>query len=130
MSDCKLSRVGDLPFSFGDGTCENFIFNAEPSIFMCFDYNTKRKCIILKRRNKNPLNNRDAFIFDNEFDIDKTLSETKYDHYGSTIANYHGYPLVLGGMGNSSSTGNTKLEMFQPDKNGWIEGTDYPYAAK
>ena len=97
---------------------------------MCFDFNAKRKCIILKRRKNNPLNNGDVFVFNNDFDMDNTLPETNYDHHGSTIANYHGYPLVLGGMGNSSSTGNTKLEMFQPDKSCWKEGKEYPYAAR
>ena len=130
ISDCTLSRLGDLPFYFGDGTCENFILNPFSSIFMCFDYQARRKCIILKRRKNNILNNANVFVFDNEFYLDKNLPETNYDHHGSTIANYQGYPLVLGGMGNSSLTAHTKLEMLQPNKNAWIEGAAYPYAKR
>ena len=63
------------------------------------------------------------FIFDTEFDLDAVvIPDSKYNHWMSSIANYQGFPLVLG------ATNNNKLEMLDSMKSPpkWIEyvGTD------
>ena len=67
------------------------------------------------------------FVFDSEFQMDKVIiPDSTHDHYRTTIANYQGFPLILGGLENN------KLEMLQTMENPprWIEyeGTDYPYS--
>jgi len=122
VSGCSLLRIGDLPFDFQAGTCGTFNMNAVPSIFLCFDQNARRKCRILIRKNGGSLGDINDFIFEEEFEID-SIPDTKYDHWLTSIANYQGYPLILG-----DNSGHSKVEMFDKNNNQWIEGTDYPYA--
>ena len=82
------------------------------------------------RKNEIALRNINDFTFDAEFDLDAVipadayLPDTKYDHYFAEMANYQGYPLILGGMSN------VKLEMLVTTEVSiqWNEQTDYPYA--
>ena len=62
-----------------------------------------------------------SFDFETEFSRQKLENDSRYDHSFSTIANYQGSPLVLGGLRNS------KLEMFDQLENIWIEKAEYPY---
>ena len=65
------------------------------------------------------------FTFDSEFEIDTVaIPDSTHDHYWATMANYQGFPLILGGFYSN------KLEMLNTIENtpSWIEGTDYPYA--
>ena len=66
------------------------------------------------------------FDFETEFEIDGApVPDSAYDHYRATMANYQGFPLILGGP-------NNKLEMLNTMENPprWIEyeGTDFPYS--
>ena len=68
----------------------------------------------------------DDFDFENEFELDGILiPDSKHDHWMSSIANYQGFPLVLGG------TNNAKLEMLDTRKSPleWVqyEDTDYKF---
>ena len=98
-----------------------------PTILLCFDYYAYMTCRSLRRKNDSPLSDVNDFIFENEFEIDEIVipSPTHY-HYLATMANYYGFPLVLGGSNNN------KLEMLNTIENPprWVEyeGTDYPYS--
>ena len=95
-----------------------------PTILLCFDENEERKCRSLTRRNDGTLGGINGFVFESEFEIDKiAIPDSKHNHYLTTIANYQGFPLILG-------SGNNKLEMLNTVENtpSWIEGTNYPYA--
>ena len=80
----------------------------------------------MRRRNDGPLSRVNNFVFDTEFDLDAVIiPDSKHDHWMSSIANYQGFPLVLG------ATDNVKLEMLNTMKSPpeWVEyeGTDYPF---
>ena len=79
----------------------------------------------MTRRNEDQLSI-DDFVFDSEFQVDRiVIPDSTHDHWFSSIANYQGFPLVLGGLNNA------KLEMLDITKSPpeWVEyeGTDYPY---
>ena len=101
------------------------MIDTSPTILLCFYFVGQRKCRSLTRRNDGALDNISDFVFESEFGIDQiAIPDTKRDHYWATIANYQGYPLILGGVNNN------KLEMLNTVENtpSWIEGTDYPYS--
>ena len=119
-----MRRLGDLPFDFIDGTCGTFMINDQPTILLCFDFYDKRGCRSLIRKNEIALENINNFSFDDEFDLDRiNIPDSKYDHGWTKMANYQGYPLILGGNFNA------KLEMLVTAKYSmeWNEQTDYPY---
>ena len=127
VSDCTLKRLRDLPFDFEEGTCGTFMIESLPTILLCFNFNERRKCRSLTRKNDGALSDINDFVFDSEFQIDTiVIPDSTYDHRGATKANHQGFPLILGGDGNS------KLEMLNTIENPprWVEyeGTDYPYS--
>ena len=131
VSDCTLKRLGDLSFDFDRGTCGTFMINRSPTILLCFDWNKERKCRSLTRRNDGALTDINDFDFDSEFQIDKiVIPDSTHNHERTTIANYQGFPLILGG--GDVYEGNNKLEMLYTMENQpiWLEyeGTDYPYS--
>ena len=127
VSDCSLQRLGYLPFGFDRGTCERFIIDSLPTLLLCFDYYERTKCRSLTRKNDGALSDINNFIFENEFELDEvTIPQSAHNHFETTMANYHGFPLILGGRGHN------KLEMLDTMENPprWVEyeGTDYPYS--
>ena len=97
-----------------------------PTILLCFDYYDGRKCRSLTQRNNGALSDINGFVFDFEFQIDRIgILDSTHNHYHGKIANYQGFPLILGGQ-------NNKLEMLNTMENPpkWVEyeGTDYPYS--
>ena len=127
VSECTVKRLGDLPFDFTYGTCGLFMIDSLPTLLLCFDWNERRKCRSLTRRNDVALTDIKDFNFDSEFQIDRmVIPNSTHDHERTTIANYQGYPLILGGYDSN------KLEMLNIMENPprWIEyaGTDYPYS--
>ena len=128
VSECTVKRLGDLPFDFEGGTCGTYIIDSVPTILLCFDRaesGRKRRCRSLAR-NDGTLSDIKDFVFDSEFQIDKiVIPDSTYDHYAATIANYQGFPLILGGN-------NNKLEMLNTIENPlrWMEyeGIDNPYS--
>ena len=122
-----MRRLGDLPFDFGGGTGGTFMINNQPTILLCFDWDNKSGCRSLIRKNETPLRNINNFIFDAEFDLDPiNIPNSKYDHRFTKMANYQGYPLILG------ETSNVKLEMLVTTELPiqWNEQIDYQYADK
>ena len=114
VSECTVKRLGDLPFDFENGTCGTFIVDSSPIVLLCFAYTEERRCRWLTRRN-------------DEFEFDKIeIQDSSHNHGVTTMANYQGFPLILGGWDNN------KLEMLTTVGNPprWIEyeGTDYPYS--
>ena len=101
------------------------MINDQQTILLCFyDFDSKR-CRSLIRKNEIPLRNINNFTFDRQFDLDTVnIPDSKYDHYITKLANYQGYPLILGGWSN------VKLEMLVTTELPiqWNEQTDYPYA--
>ena len=127
VSDCTVKRLGDLPFDFKSGTCGTFMIGSLPTILLCFDRNERRKCRSMTRRNDGKLSVIKDFDFDSEFQLDGiVILDSTHDHWLATIANYQGFPLILGGEITN------KLEMLNTVENPprWIEyeGTDYPYS--
>ena len=119
-----MRRLGDLPFDFDDGACGTFMINDQPTILLCFHTRNAKRCRSLIRKNDGGLTIIDNFSFEDEFDLDKIdISDSKYEHYDTQIANYQGYPLMLGGWYHS------KLEMLVTTEFPlqWIEQTDYPF---
>ena len=122
VSECGISRLGDLPFNFDSGSCGTFIVNSMPLIFLCFSFDWKSgECRTLTRHKNGLLSVTDDFKLESEFEIGQIQNDAYYDHSGSTIANYQGFPLVLGGLKNS------KLEIFDTSKNLWEQLADYPH---
>ena len=107
------------------------MIDSSPTILLCFDFIKTGKCRSLTRRNDGELGDINDFTFDSEFEIDKIdIPDSKHDHYAATMANYQGFPLILGGY--DLGMANNKLEMLNTMENtpSWIEGTDYPYSNK
>ena len=108
VSECSVKRLGNLPFDFRIGSCGTFLIDSLMTILLCFSGNNeKRNCRSLTRRRNGPLSSIDDFEFDTEFEVNRvSIPDSKHDHWMSSIANYQGFPLVLGG------TDNVKLEML------------------
>ena len=124
VSGCELRRLGDLPFDFIRGTCGTFMINDQPTILLCFDSDNRKRCRSLIRKNEIALRNINNFTFDGEFDLDTiNIPNSLYNHGGGKLANYQGYPLILGDMDN------VKLEMLVTTELPieWNEQTDYPF---
>ena len=105
------------------------MIDSSPTVLLCFGFFGERKrCRSLTRRNDGELGDINDFTFDSEFEIDKIdIPDSTHGHYWATMANYQGFPLILGG--HDQGMGNNKLEMLNVMENtpSWIEGTDYPY---
>ena len=122
-----MRRIGELPFDFVWGTCGTFTINDEPMILLCFYWNNWKRCRSLKRKNDAELNTIKSFEFDDEFDLDSIdIPDSKYDHFGTKMANYQGFPLIVGDVDH------VKLEMLVNVESSfeWKEGSDYPYVLK
>ena len=89
-----------------------------PYVFLVENDLRERFLAILLEINQSEIK---SFDFETEFSRQKLENDSRYDHSFSTIANYQGFPLVLGGLRNS------KLEMFDQLENIWIEKAEYPY---
>ena len=108
VTDCGILRLGNLEFDFV-GTCGTFIIKNKPIILLCFySGGNGHQCRTLGA---------DFYSSSQtEFIVDSTE-----DHIGSTIANYKGYPLAMGGERN------TKLEMFDFSRSRWVQKASYPF---
>ena len=124
VSQCGISRLGDLPIDFDSGTCGTFIMDEIPVIFLCFDWSNYKKCRNLRKQKTNLLNTVIDFEFETEFLLDEKINNSIFAHYGSAIANYQGFPLVLGDWDHS------KLEMFDIIQSQWVQKSDYPFASR
>ena len=135
VSECTLKRLGDLSFNFVRGTCGTFMIDSSPRILLCFQYNNGnlddrlmlKKCRSLTRKNDVQLSDIENFVFDSEFELDTVaIPDSTYNHEDATIANYQGFPLILGDRFNN------KLEMLNTKENppSWVEyeKTNYPYS--
>ena len=129
ISECEVKRLGDLPFLYNEfATCGTFLIDRSPTIILCpFD----DKCLSLTRKNHDALSGIRNFFFDSQFDVDKNaIPNSTYNHGGASLANYKGFPLILGGAHVDSS--NNKLEMLNTMESPfrWLEGIDYPFLTK
>ena len=122
VTDCGISRLGDLEFDFDSGSCGTFIIKDKPIILLCFSFGwNTRQCRTLQNRYNGSLPAGADFYtsFQTKFIVDSTE-----DHTGATIANYKGFLLVLGGLTN------TKLEMFDFSRKLWVQKAGYPFTPK
>ena len=100
--------------------------NDQSTVLLCCDWDNERGCRSLIRKNEIALGNINSFTFEEEFDLDTVnIPNSTYSHGYTEMANYQGYPLILGDWDSD-----VKLEMlvttelpFQ-----WNEQTDYPYS--
>ena len=103
-------------------------------IFLCFPYlddgSADRKCRTLKQHNIGPLNDIETFEFETEFLLENVDNDSRDSHGGSTIANYQGFPIVLGGFEWMYESPNRKLEIFDTVQNRWLQKKEYPYTDK
>ena len=100
------------------------MINDQPTVLLCFDRDNTKKCRSLIRKNDGELTNINNFSFDDEFDVDKIIiPDSKYDHRDTKMANYQGYPLILGDWYHA------KLEMLVTTESSihWNEQTDFPF---
>ena len=124
ISGCEVKRLGDLPFGFIYGTCGTFTINDDPIVLLCFSWGFNNKCVSLKRKNDVPLASIDNFEFDDEFDLDTIeIPDSKYDHDDTKMANYQGFPLILGGWDNVALEMLATIELPMH----WKQGPNYPY---
>ena len=136
VTDCTVRHIGELPFYFSVGTCGSFMIYSLLSILLCFHQtNADRKCQSLTRRKDGPLSDIEDFVFDAEFEVNKVaIPDSAHPHWLATIANYRGFPLVLGGVSQNRDDWefNNKLEILNTigTTPTWIEyeGTEYPYS--
>ena len=69
-----------------------------PNIFLCFEYWERRMCRTLTRKNIGALSDINDFIYKNEFERNEiAIPRSHHRHHKNTIANYKGFPLILGG---------------------------------
>ena len=107
------------------------MIDSSQTTLLCFDWNERRKCRSLTRRNDGEMGDISDFTFDSEFEINRiAIPDSTHDHDHATMANYQGFPLILGDGVPWVSGGNNKLEMLNTVENtpSWIEGTNYPYS--
>ena len=131
-----MRQLGDLPFYFDFGACGTFMINDLPTVLLCFNYLNGRRCRSLIRKNEIALRSINNFALPDEFELDTVdIPNSKYYHSYTKMANYHGYPLILGGAGRlwaneMRGLRNAKLEMLVTTELPiqWNEQTDYPYA--
>ena len=100
------------------------MMNSLPRVLLCFDENTKRQCRSYTRRNGGEWGYNNNYVFQNEFDSgNPAIPDTTHQHYVTTLANYQGFPAILGGT-------NNKLEILNSMEtpSSWVKGTDYPYS--
>ena len=119
-----MKHLGELPFESKGVTCGTFIIDSLPTILLCFGVNGDKKCRSLTRTNDDVWSDINDFGFDSAFETNEVPDST-YDHWGASMTNYQGFPLILGGMTNN------KVEMLNTRENPprWVqyEETDYPY---
>ena len=131
VTDCTVKRLGDLPFDFNQGgTCGTFMISNAPTIFLCFTWTEGNACQSFTRRNNGSLSSLNDFSFHAEFEIDEiNIPKSTYHHHLARIANYQGFPLVVGGK-RENGPGHDKLEWLNTMENPsrWMEGTDFPYS--
>ena len=74
------------------------MINDQPTILLCFSViDDNKRCRSLIRKNDVGLRSINDFSFEDEFDLDKiVIPDSKYDHVFGKLANYQGYPLILG----------------------------------
>ena len=121
VSDCTLKHLGDLPGGFYFSSCETFMIKSLTTILGCFNVG----CQSLRRKNDGALSDINVCAFDAEFEIDSVaIMDPTHDHDFARVANYQGFPLILGGNDNN------KLEMLNTIESParWVEFADYPYS--
>ena len=102
------------------------MINDQPTVLLCFSaIDDSNRCRSLIRKNDVELSYANNFSFNNEFDLDTVdIPNSKYGHHNTKMANYKGYPMVLG------SWNNVKLEMLFSTEFSlkWIDQIDYPFS--
>lgn len=126
VSECSLKRLGELSISFFHGTCGTFIINSLPTIVLCFYLGEGTGCRALTRKNDGILSDIIDFAFETEFEIDRNaIPNSKHNHYLASMANYQGFPLILGGW----QTNKLELLNTNDDPFRWTEyNQDNPYS--
>lgn len=108
---CELKRMGDLPFDFELGACNNFMFEIE-KLLICFDKRATQTC----------------HTFDGtSFEV---APSSIYAHAEThALGNYRGKPFITGCMYENIGCpiGNAHTEIFDISTMTWSQTADYPF---
>jgi len=111
VKNCKLERIGDLPFDLELAACNNFMFEIEKTL-ICFDKRATQTCHLF---------NGSTF---------EEAPSSIYAHAEThALGNYRGSPFVTGCMYENIGCpiGNAATEIFNIDSMSWFETTPYPF---
>ena len=129
--DCGLERIGDLPNEFVFGACGTFEFpTGEERVMLCFSGVDKHNCVrwVLS-------GNVYCYLYSsNEIFLSyngRTYSDhpnSDNSHYYTSLGNLDNKVFASGG-GNTFSTGNNKVEIFDINANTWATKVSFPYCS-
>jgi len=104
VQNCKLNRVGEMPFDFYEGACNTFPFG----IMLCFSHDAKQEC---------------HSFHGTSF---KTEPSSKFSHDRvSALGSYRNSPFVTGSY---DSTNGLKTEFLNFNAEEWNGTKDYPFS--
>jgi len=124
INDCRLKRVGDLPFDFEYGACGTYEVSSEERVMLCFDMNEQRKCRRYSefRLGDSPLT--PLFSYSG-FDFD-THPDSAWPHTHTTLGNVNNLVIAVGDW----QSKNIQVEQFNIATNSWSTRAPYPYCSK
>ena len=133
IRDCGIQYLASAEWDFIDGTCGTFMIESLPRMLLCFaDGQDVNECIALTDIDENPLTSI-TNIDDSYYSgfLTQHLPDSIYEHFMcASLANYQGFPLILGGYGSD----NNMLEIFNTTENPlrWVDfpESSYPYSSK
>jgi len=109
---CELTRMGDLPFDFELGACNNFMFQEVEKLLICFDKRATSTC----------------HTFDGtSFEVAPSSIHAHAETHA--MGNYRGKAFVTGCMYENIGcpNGNAHTELFDTSTMTWTQTTDYPF---
>ena len=120
--DCRLTRIGDLNYSFASGACGTFLFPEERILF-CFGDTHKSKC---DRYGCHVLETLNELFSSYDGEAFRNHADSKYGHYVTSLANFKDSPLAVGGYDPLIN----KAETYEISTNTWTEVGIYPFHEK
>jgi len=119
VKDCRLTRIGSLPFTFNFGACNTFQNSDGISrALLCFGYDGRSNCHRFLKCLKYYFPNW-VFSFDGTSVISTVSSN--YDHYGTSLGSIQNVPIALGGY----APNNKHVESLQGGS--WRIMGDFPF---
>ena len=119
VQDCKLTNVGELPFSYFWGGCNTFSFG----IMLCFSEDSEQACHSLVQKKIHLKRLKNFFSFDGtNF---KSEASSQFPHfYVLVLGSYRNSPFVTG---QNSAINGIKTEILDYEAGEWKQSADYPF---